>query len=285
MDVLFVGAGPAGLAGAIELARLVRADQEAGGGLGDIEIGVLEKAQGLGEHSLSGAVLNPGPFRELFPDLPLEAFPFRRPVTSEAVYLLSRTGATRLPTPPSMKNHGNWVASLSEVVRWMGEQAEALGVNIFPGFPVASLLAQGNRVTGVRTTPSGLGRDGTPGAGHEPAMDLTAQVTVLSEGGRGPLTQAWHRWQGTTSGQPQIYALGVKELWETKTPLDRVIHTLGWPLPSERLRGLLDVSDGRQPGLAGPRGGDGLPGCPPRRARAPAAHEAPPALPEDSRGR
>jgi electron-transferring-flavoprotein dehydrogenase len=237
MDVLFVGGGPGGIAGATELARLVRADREAGGGLGEVEIGVLEKAAALGEHSLSGAVLNPGPFRELFPDLAVEDFPFRRPVREEAVYLLRERGSIRLPTPPSMRNHGNWVASLSEVVRWMGERAEELGVNVFPGFPVSNLLAEGNRVTGVRTTPAGLGRDGTPGAGHEPAMDLTAQVTVLSEGTRGLLTQAWHAWQGTTSANPQIYALGVKELWETKRPLGRIVHTLGWPLPGSAFGG------------------------------------------------
>ncbi len=237
MDVLFVGGGPGGLAGAIELAKLVKADNEAGGGLGDVEIGVLEKSAALGEHSLSGAVLNPGPFRELFPDLALEDFPFRRPVTKEAVYLLRERGATKLPTPPSMRNHGNWIASLSEVVRWMGEQAEALGVNVFPGFPVACLLAEGERVLGVRTTPAGLGRDGEPGPGHEPAMDLTARVTVLSEGTRGLLTQAWHTWQGTRSANPQIYALGVKELWETRRPLDRIIHTMGWPLPGTAFGG------------------------------------------------
>jgi electron-transferring-flavoprotein dehydrogenase len=237
MDVLFVGGGPAGLAGAIELAKLVQQDNEAGGGLGDVEIAVLEKAAGLGEHNLSGAVLNPGPFRELFPDVPLEEMPFRRPVTDEAVYLLREKGATRLPTPPTMKNHGNWVASLSEVVRWMGEKAEAAGVNVFPGFPVESLLVEGSRVMGVRTTPAGLNRDGEPSSSHEPAMDLTAQVTVLSEGTRGLLTQGWLQWQGVTSPNPQIYALGVKEVWETKKPLDRIIHTLGWPLPGDAFGG------------------------------------------------
>ena len=237
MDVIFVGGGPAGLAGAIHLSHLVQKDSEAGGGNGPLEIAVLEKAAGLGEHSLSGAVVNPGPFRELFPDIPLEDLPFRRPVSKEAVYLLRERSAFRLPTPPTMQNHGNWVASLSEVVRWMGEKAEEAGVNVFPGFPVESLLVEGSRVTGVRTTPAGLGRDGAPGPAHEPSMDLTAQVTVLSEGTRGLLTQGWMKWQGVTSQNPQIYALGVKEVWETKQTLDRIIHTLGWPLPGDAFGG------------------------------------------------
>ena len=237
MDVLFVGAGPAGLAGAIELARLVRKDNDAGGGLGELNIGVLEKAEALGEHSLSGAVVNPRAFRELFPELSDKDFPFRQPVSGERVYLMTGGGSARLPTPPTMKNHGNYVASLCEIVRWLGEKAEALGVNVFTGFPATSLLTQGERVVGVRTAASGLGRDGQPASGYAAPNDITAKVTALSEGTRGMLAQAWLEWRGVRTANPQIYALGVKEIWETKRPLDAVIHTLGWPLPSDAFGG------------------------------------------------
>lgn len=237
MDVVFVGGGPAGLAGAIELARLVRADAEAGGSLGEIQIAVLEKAGALGEHSLSGAVVNPVAFRALFPGMPDSAFPFRAPVTGERVYFMTGSRAYRLPTPPTMRNHGNYVGSICEMVRWLGEKAEAAGVNLFTGFPVASLLVEGERVIGVRTTPSGLARDGSPGPGYTPPTDLTARVTVLAEGTRGALTQAYCRWRGIGSPNPPLFALGVKELWETTRPVDGVIHTLGWPLPADAFGG------------------------------------------------
>ena len=237
LDVLFVGAGPAGLAGAIRLAQLVKQGAEAGDGPGEIEIGVLEKAGSLGEHSLSGAVVDPRAFRQLFPDVADEELPFCSPVRAERVYWLSETGQRRIPMPAEMNNHGNFTASICEIVRWLGQRAEELGVNVFEGFPAESLLADGDRVAGVRTAPAGLDREGNPGSGYQPPSDLTAQVTVLSDGTRSSLAQAWQQWQGVRSPNPQIFALGVKELWETKRPLDAVIHTLGWPLPKQAFGG------------------------------------------------
>ena len=231
LDVLIVGAGPAGLACAIELARLATADAT------DLNIGVLEKAEALGEHSLSGAVVNPRAFRELFPDLTDADFPFRASVGKEAVYLLTAGGKWRLPTPPSMRNHGHYIASLCEIVRWLGAKAEELGVNLFTGFPAAQLLVRESAVAGVRTAPAGLDRGGNPTPGGTPPNDLVAKVTALAEGTRGLLAQAWCEWQKVPSENPQIFALGVKELWETKQSLERVIHTLGWPLPTDAFGG------------------------------------------------
>ena len=231
LDVLIVGAGPAGLATAIALASGAKAQGR------ELAIGVLEKAGGLGEHSVSGAVVNPRALRELLPEVPLSEYPFRQPVGREAVRWLTRRGGFRLPTPPTMRNHGNYIASLSELVRWLGQRAEAAGVNLFTGFPAESLLVEGRRVRGVRTTPSGLDRDGRPGDGYQAPTDLSAKVTVLAEGSRGTLAQAWLAWQQITSPNPQIFALGVKEVWRTARPLDRVIHTLGWPLPRDAFGG------------------------------------------------
>ncbi len=231
MDVLFVGAGPAGLAGAIELARLAAAAGK------EINIGVLEKAGSLGEHSLSGAVVNPSAFRELFPDLKDPEFPFRLPVAGESVYFLTGSRAIPIPTPPTMHNSGYFTASICELCRWLGQQAESLGVNVFTGFPADALLVADRTVRGVATTPTGLDRNGQPGQGYAEGTDITAKVTVLSEGTRGLLSQAYRTWQGIGSPNPQIFALGVKEVWETKRPLDRVIHTMGWPLPADAFGG------------------------------------------------
>jgi electron-transferring-flavoprotein dehydrogenase len=237
MDVLIVGAGPGGLSCAIELARLVKRDQEAGGGLSDVNIAVLEKAGSLGEHSLSGAVVNPRVFHDLFPDRNIADFPFRQPVSAEAVYLLTERRAQRIPTPPTMHNKSYYTASLCEIVRWLGERAEEQGVNLFAGFPADALLVEGSTVKGVRTTPAGLDREGRPTGSYTEPTDLTARLTVVAEGTRGLLSQAYREWQKIGSPNPQLYALGVKEVWQTTRPLDRVIHTLGWPLPTDAFGG------------------------------------------------
>src|SRR2546428_8170316 len=168
LDVRVVGAGPAGLACAIELAQLARRNGT------ELNIGVLEKAEALGEHSLSGAVVNARALRDLFPDLPDAEFAFRAPVAKEAVYLLTARHALYLPTPPTMHNAGHYVASLCEIVRWLGGKAEALGVNLFTGFPAASLLSVGTRLAGWLTVPTALETDG------QPTPDTTADFRLDS---------------------------------------------------------------------------------------------------------
>src|SRR2546430_13861962 len=185
LDVLIVGAGPAGLACAIELARLAQRERS------DLNIGVLEKAGALGEHSLSGAVVNPRAFHGLFRDWKDPDFPFRGPVERERVALLTSRRAVTLPTPPTMHNAGNYVASVCEIVRWLGERAAALGVNVFTGFPAASLLVREGRVAGGRAAATGPDRGGQPPSDYRAPNALLAQGAAVAEGARGGPSPAW----------------------------------------------------------------------------------------------
>jgi electron-transferring-flavoprotein dehydrogenase len=230
-DVVFVGAGPANLSGALHLARLVQQSKE----LGDIEIAVIEKGSTVGAHILSGAVMDPKALKELMPDFVEQGAPLESPVTEDYFLYLTGKHAIRSPiTPPPLKNHGYYVVSLNRLTAWLGEKCEEAGVNIFPEFPGADLLYDENDcVTGVRTGDKGIDKEGKPKANFEPGVDLRAKVTVLGEGPRGSLTKKLVERLGLAEGrEPQTYVIGVKELWELpddRYPAGRVTHTLGFP--------------------------------------------------------
>ncbi len=235
VDVLCVGAGPASLACAIQLKRLLAA-----AGKPEATVLVLEKAEELGYHILSGAVMDPRGMAELFPDWLERGCPVESPVRFDCVdYLRPNGKKLRLSgalVPPPLKNHGNSIVSLYRVVRWLGKEAEGLGVEVYPGFAGARVLYSGTRVIGVQTRDAGIARDGTRKPQFQPGMDIKARVTVFGEGTRGNLAKALIARLGLDRGRnPQIYETGIKEIW--RIPEDRaremqgtVIHTLGEPL-------------------------------------------------------
>ena len=231
VGVLIVGAGPAGLACAIRLGQLLEEDPGTRERLGDVPVAVLEKGKQPGSHLLSGAVVNPRSLRRLFRDRHAVAdMPFYGAVEDEAVYYLTKGGALRIPAPPTMRNHHNYVASISQLGRWLAEEAEAGGAIVLPETAAERLLVQDGRVRGVRTGDKGRGRGGEPLSNFEPGSDMTARVTVLAEGTQGHLTGVAIDRFGLEGDSPQVWALGVKEVWKVARPLDRVIHTMGWPL-------------------------------------------------------
>jgi electron-transferring-flavoprotein dehydrogenase len=231
VGVCVVGAGPAGLACAIRFGQLLEEHPERAERLGDVPLAVLEKGKQAGSHLLSGAVVNPRALRRLFKDRKrIEEMPFYGPVHGESVYFLTRRRHVLIPTPPTMRNHGNYVASLSRFGRWLAEEAEELGATILPETSATKLLVSHGRVAGVRTGDRGRGRGGEELGNFEPGSDVLARVTVLCEGTQGHLTGAALSHFALQGENPQVWALGVKEVWKVAKPLDRVVHTMGWPL-------------------------------------------------------
>jgi electron-transferring-flavoprotein dehydrogenase len=231
VGVLIVGAGPAGLACAIRLGQLLEDAPEVAERLGEVPVAVLEKGKQPGSHLLSGAVVNPRALRRLFKGrVRTDEMPFYGRIEEESVYFLTPRRALRIPTPPTMRNHGNYVASLSQLGRWLAEQAEEAGATILPETAAVKLLAPDGRVRGVRTGDKGRGRSGEELPNFEPGSDVLARVTVLAEGTQGHLTGVALRRFGLEGENPQVWALGVKEVWRVPRPLRRIVHTMGWPL-------------------------------------------------------
>ena len=231
-DVLIVGGGPGGLAAAIKLKQLAEAKGQ------ELSVCLIEKGAEIGAHILSGAVMDPQALTELIPDWKEKGAPLNTAVTEDMMLFLTESGARRTPNsllPGSLQNHGNYIVRLGNVAKWLGEQAEALGVEVYPGFAGAEILYdEAGAVKGVATGDMGLNRDGTPGPHHQPGMELLAKYTLFAEGCRGHLAkQLEARFNLRDGADPQTYGLGVKELWEVKPENHRpglVVHTAGWPM-------------------------------------------------------
>jgi electron-transferring-flavoprotein dehydrogenase len=232
VGVAIVGGGPAGLACANRLLDLLADEPELSEKLGEVPVAVLEKGKVAGAHELSGANMKPSAMRELFPDLAPEDWPFAyQEVTKDAVYLLTKRSALPLkPMPPNFRNHGNYVISVSKLSRFLAEQAEEKGAYILTETVADKLLVSDRIVRGVRSGDRGRGKDGEPLGNFEPGSDVVARATLLAEGTLGHLTQAAIDYFELAGSLPVRWELGVKEVWEVSRPLDRVIHTMGWPL-------------------------------------------------------
>jgi electron-transferring-flavoprotein dehydrogenase len=241
-DVLIVGAGPAGLACALHLANLIEEHAQAkkSPALSTANIYVLEKAREIGAHQLSGAIMDPSALRELVPDFEKSA-PLDTPVTADAAYYFTEKSSFKLPiTPPPLRNHGNYVVSLNKLMKWLGGLVEQKGINVFTQFAGQELLFDKNGIAGVLTGDKGVDKNGQPKPNFTPGYELRAKVTVLAEGPRGSLTKQLVEHLKLGGRNPQVYGIGIKELWEV--PLGRidtgyVAHTLGWPLTSDQYGG------------------------------------------------